>query len=104
MWGRLIACGVASARLPQVPASRSSGTEVPRRLKPAPQGLSLYSANLSKSLRPASLNQQADSRVDHHFSGARPDARADHLISALRIGFAVRHVADRGIGKLGDNR
>src|SRR6266436_7820106 len=50
MWGRLqpaSACGVASARLPQVPASRSSGTEVPRRLKPAPHGLSLYSANQS---------------------------------------------------------
>jgi len=40
--GQASACGVASARLPQVPASRSGGTEVPRRLKPAPHGLSLY--------------------------------------------------------------
>jgi len=39
-WGRLSACGGSSARLPQVPARLSSGTEVPRRLKPAPHCLS----------------------------------------------------------------
>ena len=46
-WGRLQPCGESSARLSQVPACLSSGTEVPRRLKPAPHCLSTNSANLS---------------------------------------------------------